>query len=133
MGKINSRRKGAEGELEWAKICTENGFPMIRGQQFSGTKDSPDVKPHPETDIELPFQFEVKRVQQLNLDAAFNKAVADSKGSGKKAAVAHRKNRRPWLVTLGAEDFFQLCRAAKLAEGHEIFDGAAFLNRDVPF
>ena len=41
--KINSRQKGARGERELAAVFTTAGFPARRGQQFSGSPDSPDI------------------------------------------------------------------------------------------
>lgn len=40
---VNSRRKGANGERELAKVLTELGYPAERGQQRKGGEDSPDV------------------------------------------------------------------------------------------
>lgn len=40
---INSRRKGAAAELEFAHRLTALGYPAERGQQRKGGEDSPDV------------------------------------------------------------------------------------------
>ena len=40
---IKSRTKGKVGELELAAKLSEAGFPATRGQQHSGSPDSPDV------------------------------------------------------------------------------------------
>jgi Holliday junction resolvase len=98
---MNSRQKGARGEREWAEVLRSNGFEARRGQQFSGGTDSPDV-----VCTELPFHFEVKRVESLNLQSACEQASRDS--GGKPWVVAHKKNRTPWLITISAETFFQL-------------------------
>ena len=107
--KINSRSKGKNGELEWAKLLTANGFPAERGQQRSGSPDSPDVKCKT---LEPIVHAEVKRVEQLNLPAAVTKARMEA-APGQVAYVAHRKNRQKrWLVTIDAMDFFRLVRLA---------------------
>ena len=30
MGKINSKRKGKRGELEWARFCRDQGYDVRR-------------------------------------------------------------------------------------------------------
>jgi Holliday junction resolvase len=40
---MNSRNKGKVGEREFASLLREHGFDARRGQQFSGSPDSPDV------------------------------------------------------------------------------------------
>lgn len=98
---INSKRKGASGEREWAKVCNDNGFSCRRGQQFSGLEGE-DV-------VGLPgIHQEVKRVEKLNIYDAINQSVRDSQG--KIPIVAHRKNHCEWLVTMRAVDWFELYR-----------------------
>lgn len=97
----NSRAKGAKGEREFAAYLRERGYFARRGQQFAGGPDSPDIV------TDLPMHFEVKRVQRLNLTAAMLKAVTESP-KDKTPIVAHRRNREQWLVTLRADDFFDL-------------------------
>lgn len=101
---INSKQKGAIGEREWAKFLTAHGFPAERGQQFKGGEDSPDVICR-----SLPIHWEVKRVQKLNLYAAMQQAIRDS-GEKTKPAVAHRRNREEWLITMRAEDVLELIK-----------------------
>ncbi|MGA1753731.1 MAG: hypothetical protein ACO395_10350, partial [Pontimonas sp.] len=55
---------------------------------------------------DLPFHVEVKRVEKLNLEAACDQARKDSAGG--QWIVLHRKNRKPWLVTIDAEEFLKL-------------------------
>lgn len=106
---MNSRQKGAAGEREWSKFLTQLGFPARRGQQFSGSKDSPDVVGG------LPgTHCEVKRVQALNIHDAMDQAVRDS-GGRNIPYVAHRKNNKPWLVTVRAEDMIQFGEAVYAA------------------
>jgi len=98
---VNSREKGKKGEREWAKFCREQGFQSCRrGQQYNGLEGE-DV-------VGLPgIHQEVKRVERLNIDKAIKQSIEDSK-EGEIPIVAHRKNRKPWLVTMRAEDFFKL-------------------------
>ena len=130
---MNSREKGKRGERQWRDELRANGYMARRGQQFSGSPDSPDV-----VCDELSWvHFEVKAVERLNIEDAMDQARRDCgfrnakcgitatsplplspSGEGKQAApaatkvpiVAHRRNFRPWLVTMEAETFFQFLR-----------------------
>ncbi|HOX60016.1 MAG TPA: hypothetical protein P5205_21930 [Candidatus Paceibacterota bacterium] len=101
---MNSRNKGKRGERQWRDELRANGYGARRGQQFSGSPDSPDV-----VCDALPWiHFEVKAVERLNIEEAMDQARRDA--SSKVPVVAHRRNFRPWLVTMEAEPFFRLLR-----------------------
>lgn len=94
---MNAKQKGARGEREWAEYLREQGVEARRGQQFCGTPDSPDVI------SSMPIHWEVKRVEALNVPQAMARAVQDA-GTDKPAAMAHRRNRGDWLITMRAAD-----------------------------
>lgn len=101
---MNSREKGKRGERQWRDELRANGYAARRGQQFSGSPDSPDV-----ICDGLPWaHFEVKLVERLDLYAAMDQARRDS--AGKVPLVAHRRNFWPWLVTMDAERFYRLLK-----------------------
>jgi len=101
---MNSRNKGKRGEREFAALLSEHGYSARRGQQYSGSPESPDV-----VSPALPWlHVEVKRVQNLNLADACTQAEGDS--AGKPWIVAHRRNHAPWLITMRAELLFRLLR-----------------------
>jgi hypothetical protein len=125
---MNSRAKGARGERQWRDELRANGYAARRGQQFSGSPDSPDV-----VCAALAWvHFEVKAVERLNIEEAMLQATRDCRvrnsecgiedhltpalspmggeGDRKVPIVAHKRNHRPWLVTMGAEVFFRLLR-----------------------
>ena len=112
---INSRSKGAAGERELAKILRETyGFENARrGQQFSGANGDADVVGAFEG-----FHLEVKRNEHLNLYDAYEQSVRDAKAESEHKrsdivpTVFHRKNNKPWLVTMGLEDFIKMYRSA---------------------
>ena len=104
---VNSKKKGSRGELEFAKFLTAQGFPSRRGQQFSGSPDSPDVVT--EDDRLNLFHIEVKRTERLNIRKAIEQADKD-RGLGKAPIIAHRSNRSDWLVTLKAKDLLDIIR-----------------------
>ena len=98
---VNSIRKGKVGEREWANYCKQFGFAVRRTQQYAGgTEESADC-------IGLPnIHQEVKRVEKLNIYEAIEQAQNDSKG--KLPIVAHRRNNKEWLVTMRADDWFEI-------------------------
>lgn len=110
----SSKRKGKNGELEVANLLKKFGFNAHRSVQYKGCTggDAPDVA------VEgLPIYIEVKRIERLNLKKAYQQAVHDSKenGNNKTPVVFHRQSYQPWIVSLSAEDFLELCK--KLYKG----------------
>lgn len=103
---LNSKAKGKRGELLWAKLCREHGFEEVRRTaQFCGSSgEAADC-------IGLPYiHQEVKFSEHLNIREAMRQAIRDCKAENKGniPIVAHKKNGRPWLVTLTAEGFFEI-------------------------
>lgn len=100
---INSRKKGAIGEREFRDYLRAHGIEARRGQQFSGSPDSPDVV----SDLDNIVHWEVKRVENLSLYPAMEQATRDSR-TDQIPVVAHRRNRREWLAILPMDDFLRL-------------------------
>ena len=101
---MNSRAKGARGERQWRDELRANGYAARRGQQFSGSPDSPDV-----VCDALPWaHFEVKCVERLNIEDAMDQARRDA--GAKVPLLTHKRNHHRWLVTMDAETFFQFLR-----------------------
>ncbi len=99
----NSKKKGSRGELEWSNFCKKHGYDTQRSVQYCGIKGDADV-------IGIDgFSMEVKRVEALQLGKAMDKAIEDTK-DGEIPIVAHRKNYKPWLVTMLAEDWFKIIK-----------------------
>lgn len=98
-----SREKGKRGERELAKILREHGYENARrAQQFRGTEGDADV-----IDALPGIHIECKRVEALNIDAALEQAVRDAR-EGEIPAVFHRRNNKPWKVTVTLEDFLRI-------------------------
>lgn len=97
---MNSRSKGKRGELEWASFLRANGITACRGQRYGGFPIAPDVV------SPLPFHFEVKRVEALNIVKAMAQATRDA--CDNIPVVAHRSNRSDWLITMRADDWITL-------------------------
>lgn len=100
-----SRNKGKVGERELAAALRAEGFESARrGQQYSGSETSADV-------VGLPgIHIECKRVEKLNIYEAVEQAQRDAGDSGELPAVFHRRNRKPWLVTMPLSDWMILYR-----------------------
>ena len=95
---MNSRAKGKRGELEgareWAAVM---GGSARRGKQFSGNEDSPDiVSDYPG------LHLEGKRVERGSIHQWVEQAVRDA--GNRVPLVLHRRNRKPWLVTMRLTD-----------------------------
>lgn len=103
---VNSRAKGARGERELAAILRAQGFAARRGQQFSGANGDPDVVGIPGVHIEC------KRVESLNLRAAYDQAERDARPD-EIPAVFHRKNGERWKVTLSLDDFIRIYKEGR--------------------
>ena len=102
---VNSRAKGARGERELANKLKEHRFEARRGQQFCGSNGDPDV-----VCTELSeYHIECKVVQSLNIDKAMAQSLNDCKD--KTPICVHRKNHKPWLVTMFLEDWLALVKA----------------------
>jgi len=110
MAGKRSKEKGRRGEIEWAEWLTEAGWPAHRGRQYSGGPGTPDVKGGiPDT------HCEVKRAENLRLYDAMDQAIGDA-GDDVVPYVAHRRNNRPWLVVLLADDIVRFAQAVVAAE-----------------
>lgn len=102
MGKINSKQKGSRGERELRDVLRKYGYQARRGQQYSGTPDSPDVKSN------IPnHHIEVKRTESLSVYKALEQAKAD-KRENEVPLVAHRRSRKEWIAILPLEDYMNL-------------------------
>jgi len=113
--KINSRDKGARGEREFCRCLLAHGIGARRGQQYKGSPDSPDVC----TCLDGFLHFEVKRVESFNAYKAIDQAAADA-GPGQSPVVAHKRNGKPWLLVMRADDLLPLL--AKQGEADRLAD-----------
>jgi Holliday junction resolvase len=112
---MNSRQKGARGEreaaAEWSRVF---GVEARRGQQFSGSKDSPDIVVG-----HGGIHVEVKRTERGNPYDWVDQAKADC--GGKVPVVLHKRNNRKWLLILELDDVPKL--AAEIGAKVETLGG----------
>lgn len=96
---INSKVKGKNAENELARKLRDLGFKDARrSQQYAGINNDADLVGVPGVHIE------VKRVERLNLEAAMEQAIRDAK-EDEAPMVFHRKNGKPWMVTMLLADW----------------------------
>ena len=99
---LKSQKKGAAGERELADCLRRAGYPVSWGgnRTFGCT---PDLSGLPGIHIEC------KRVEALNVTRAMEQAERDAdRFRDGAAAVFHRKNKSPWLVTMKLSDWLPL-------------------------
>lgn len=117
--KINSNRKGRNGERELARKLREYGYDARRGQQYCGVSGDADV-------IGLPgVHIEVKRTERLSLYDALAQAIADAR-PGEMPVVAHRRNNCDWVIIQPLDDWIKIYREC-IAANKEIDDGKDIL------
>ena len=104
MAGRGSQRKGADGERELAAILQQYGYDCNRGGSLT-FGEVPDISGLPGIHIE------VKRVEKLNVVEAMEQSIRDSERmQDGMPALFHRRNRKPWLVTMRLVDWLKLCR-----------------------
>lgn len=98
-----SREKGKRGERELARLFKACGIEAKRGVQYQGGTDSPDVQ----TAVDW-LHVECKRSEALNIYAALEQAAADA--GIRLPVVFHKRNGKPWVAVLRAEELLALIR-----------------------
>lgn len=110
---MNSKRKGNDGEREFLQLLHDHGIEAQRNDQtFVGGKDNPDISAQIG---DKAIHFEVKRTERFRLYEAMEQAHRDANGH-RMPIVAHRMNRRPWVVVLSFDDFMQIIGAERLCQ-----------------
>jgi len=105
---MNSCQKGKRGERLWRDQLINNGYTDARrGQQFSGSPESPDVI----CESLKQFHFEVKNTERLNLSLALSQSIGDS-GTDQIPLVCSKRNGEDWIVSMRASDWFQMIKKA---------------------
>jgi Holliday junction resolvase len=98
---VNSKEKGKRGEREVAELLRKFGYEARRGQQFSGSPDSPDVVHN------IPgLHLEVKFRERFQLYDSMEQAEKDD--PEKVPVVFHRRKHKKWVAILYADDLLNL-------------------------
>ena len=104
---MDNEQKRERGQRMWRMETLRNGFYNIRECQNSEGQASSEVIPT------IPIHFEVKFDEELNISDAMEQAkqaIVDNGDSDKIPAVAHKRSREEWSVTISADDFFRILR-----------------------
>jgi hypothetical protein len=105
---MNSRAKGKRGELEAAHLLSEIfGEKFIRGKQYSGSEDSPDVMPANRASDLAMLHWEVKWTETFNLYKAMEQSKTDS-GDHLIPLVLHKRNHAEPVVVVRASDLLKM-------------------------
>ena len=96
----NSKQKGKRGELELVHKLNDLGFDTRRTAQYNG-KETGSLADLVGIDG---VHIECKRNERLNLNDAMDQAIRDAK-EDEAPMVFHRKNGKPWLVTMTLADW----------------------------
>jgi len=110
MTKINARRKGNAGEIEWKNVLNKAfGTKYARTPLSGGLDLKGDVRRtyYSKRSIADEFHWEVKRVESINVHKCLNQAIRDARG-GIIPVVAFRRNSQDWRVCLEADDFINI-------------------------
>lgn len=113
MSGKKSKEKGKRGERELAKKLRELlGVDARRGQQHSGSPDSPDVVGVPGVHIEC------KRAEKFSLYNSMEQSINDA---GKNIPiVVHRRNNKDWVVVVRLGDLPELCERIRIANKNNV-------------
>ena len=104
-----ARARGKKGELDARDLWRKHGYVGAeRGVQITGGRDAPDITV---PGITGAFHIEVKNIEQFKLYPALSQAKGDA-GPFKTPIVMHKRNDRPFVVVLDAEDFIGLVKRA---------------------
>jgi len=104
---MDNEQKHERGQRMWRMEILRNGFYNLRECQNSEGQASSEVIPS------IPIHFEVRFDDELNISDAMEQAkqaVVDNGDSDKIPAVAHKRSREEWSVTISADDFFRILR-----------------------
>ena len=123
MGR-KSQRKGIAGEMEILQLLKKCGIDAQRNEQmFVGGKDNPDISAKIGGRA---IHFEVKRTERFRLYEALEQAQMDADGH-RMPVVAHRMNRKPWVVVLTLEDFLGIMKEHDFSDPEKELDQIAFI------
>lgn len=108
MGRMQ-RSKGARGERELANLLAEHLGTEISRNLLQTRQGGHDLDG-------LPFALEVKRHEQLSLNAWWEQATAQAESAGLPPALAYRQSRKPWRFILPLSSLCPSCTGDHTAE-----------------
>ena len=106
MKRSSAKQKGREGQKEVVDLIKQYmGFTDDEVRSNPASVTGEDIILSENAREKFNFSIEVKRVEKLNIDTAYEQAVSNA---GKYIPlVVHRKNGKKWLVTFDFETFLE--------------------------
>ena len=101
---INSRRKGAKGELELVHKLSSMGLSAYRSQQRTGLYGDADI----EFNTKSRLLSECKRVEKLNLSRIMERAAEDAAPKDRIPILFSRRNHDKWIVSFYMDDMWEV-------------------------
>lgn len=108
---LNSRGKGASGELEAAEALGAVLGQCRRTVQYNGRAGTADVV----CEYAPGLHIEVKRTERLNPYAFVDQAVRDTGRTGRVPLVVCRSSYKPWLIVVRLQDLPTLAQEVEHA------------------
>lgn len=93
------QRKGSNAERELAKILQAFDLPVRRGYLMAGQPDLVGL---------LSIHIECKRAERIQMSTWLEQAIIASRKYGGLPTVFCRSSRKPWLVTMRANDWREM-------------------------
>lgn len=106
---MNAKQKGNKGEKEWAECLRQSGLDSAAGRNYSSGNNTQKSDVH----NSLNYNFEVKRVEKLNIFKAIDQTEKDCAMTHAKPAVVFRRNNDDWWIALPWHDWAQLEKRAR--------------------
>ena len=97
---LNSRAKGASGELEAAEALSQVLGECRRTVQYNGRAGTADVV----CEYAPGLHIEVKRTERLNPYMFLDQAIRDSAKTNRVPLIVCRSSYKPWLVVCRLSD-----------------------------
>ena len=99
---INSRAKGARGELEACEALGRIGLDCRRSVQYCGATGQADLI------CDANLHVEVKLTERLNPYAFIEQAINDSARTKRPPLVVMRSSYKPWLIMCRVDDIVRI-------------------------
>lgn len=121
---VNSKRKGAKGERDFALLMTECGYANARrtAQYCGKTGDAPDVVGAEGLHIE------VKRREQVRDEVFLQQAEREAK-KGLVPVVMYRRNHEEWKACLRADIFLAIWSELTELQRYKIMEKIKFIRK----
>ena len=107
MKRSSAKQKGRDGQKEVVDLIKQYmGFTDDEVRSNPASVTGEDIILSQAARTKMPFSFEIKRVEKLNVDEGYAQAVSNR--NGYIPALVHRKNGKAWLITFDFQTFLKI-------------------------